>query len=118
MQHWSSLEGYKYGDDSLGIIQCLGREPTPMIMTLSFPNTSLTGWGNVMSGGIAKGVYAEIIRGIKADGFEKFMSKFLMPEYYGYRRKKKNVKRDDAVRSKTRRREKKTREYINGILNY
>jgi len=116
MQHWSSLEGYKYGDDSLGIIRCLGKEPTPMIMTLNFHSTTAAGWGNVMIGGKAKGVYAEIIRGIKEFGFEKFSSMYSMPEYYGYQRKKKNVKRLDVVNNKRKRREKKTREY-NGIFN-
>jgi len=71
-QFWESVSGYKYGDDAFGIVAYFGHWPTPADMERCFEGTSRAVWGNILRGGPAGYIYAEIISGIKRDGFEGF----------------------------------------------
>jgi len=73
LQYWSSLEGYKYGDDSYGILAYFGREPTPADLAQCFEGTIAAVWGNIFRGGPAGAIYGEIISGIKRNGLESFI---------------------------------------------
>ena len=83
MKHyWNEIAWYRYGDDSLGILAFLGHEPTPADMVGYFEGTYAGTWGNIFRGAeVKRGIYSEIIMGIKKYGFEDFLSMYRNGNY-------------------------------------